>query len=119
WQRAIDINMVPNWPRELDAAACTHGMPLRSALGATPEQSSIKEVAVQIRIVSINTDSIWTRPCLTGWDTAALAAAFGAEPTPASLENSPRLMPCMIQDPANPPKIARKSKAFEKMSENI
>lgn len=30
-------------------------------------------------------------PCLTGCGTAAAAAAFGAEPIPASLENKPML----------------------------
>ena len=45
-------------------------------------------VAEQIRIVSMNTESICTSPCFTGWETAALAAAFGAEPTPASLHNA-------------------------------
>ena len=59
-------------------------------------------VAEQIRIVSMNTESICTSPCFTGWETAALAAAFGAEPTPASLENSPLLIPCITQDPAKP-----------------
>ena len=45
-----------------------------------------KAVIVQMIIVSMNTESIWTRPCLTGCETEAVAAAFGAEPTPASLE---------------------------------
>ena len=79
----------------------------------------MKEVAEQITMVSIKTESICTRPCLTGWDTEALAAALGAEPTPASLEKRPLLMPCMMQEPVKPPKMARKSKAFVKMSTNI
>ena len=62
------------------------------------------------------TESAWIRPCLTGWETEAVAAALGAEPIPASLENRPRLMPSMTQDPANPPKIAWKSKAEAKMN---
>ena len=76
-------------------------------------------MAEQISMVSIKTESICTSPCFTGCETAALAAAFGADPTPASLENSPRLIPCMMQEPANPPKMARKSKALVKMSVNI
>ena len=76
-------------------------------------------MAEQIRMVSMNTDSIWTSPCLTGCETAALAAAFGAEPTPASFEKSPLLIPFIMQEPVKPPKIARKSNAFEKISENI
>ncbi|SCT93540.1 Uncharacterised protein [Staphylococcus aureus] len=50
-------------------------------------------VAVQTNIVSKNTPNDWIKPCLTGCGTAAVAAAFGAEPIPASLENKPRLIP--------------------------
>ena len=75
----------------------------------------MKAVAVQISRVSINTDSICTKPCFTGWDTSAAAAALGAEPTPASLEYRPRLMPNITQEPAKPEKIAWKSKAWLKI----
>ena len=51
-----------------------------------PVHRHIMAVAVQTRMVSMNTDSICTRPCFTGWETLAAAAALGAEPTPASLE---------------------------------
>ncbi len=34
----------------------------------------------------MNTESIWTRPCLTGWETSAAAAAFGARTAHASYE---------------------------------
>ena len=40
---------------------------------------------------------------------------MGAEPTPASLENRPRLMPCIRAEPVKPAKIAWKSKAPWKM----
>ena len=53
----------------------------------------MKAVVEQMRMVSMNTESICTSPCFTGWDTSAAAAALGAEPMPASLENSPRLTP--------------------------
>ena len=53
-----------------------------------------------------------------GCDTLAVAAALGAEPMPASLENRPRLMPSMTTDPANPPKMDWKSKAEAKMRPN-
>ena len=76
-----------------------------------PVHRHIMAVAVHTSRVSIKTDSICTRPCLTGWDTSAAAAALGAEPTPASLEYSPRLMPSISAEPAKPPKMARKSKA--------
>ena len=47
-----------------------------------------------------------------------LAAALGAEPTPASLENRPRLMPSMTTEPAKPPAIDWKLKADWKMVPN-
>lgn len=56
---------------------------------STPETRSIIAVAEQIRIVSINTETTCTIPCLAGWETEALAAAFGALPIPASFEKVP------------------------------
>ena len=66
-------------------------------------------VAVHNNNVSINTDNICTSPCLTGWLTTADAAAFGAEPIPASLEYRPLRIPCIMADPAKPAKMALKS----------
>ena len=73
----------------------------------------------QINIVSIKTEMVCTKPCFTGWETSAVAPAFGADPIPASLEKSPRLIPCITQEPANPPAIALKSNAWLKISLNI
>lgn len=41
--------------------------------------------AVQVHItnVSVKTPSDWRRPCLAGWEVWAIAAALGAEPSPA------------------------------------
>ena len=61
-------------------------MSLTDGSMGTPERSSMNAVVEQMRMVSIKTESICTRPCLTGWDTSAAAAALGAEPMPASLE---------------------------------
>ena len=63
-------------------------------------------------VISIKTAIACTSPCLTGWLVCAAAAAFGAEPMPASFEKSPLFMPITITLPANPPKIALKSKAL-------
>ena len=63
----------------------------------------------------MNTDSICTRPCLAGCETSAVAAAFGAEPMPASLEYRPRLMPHMMHEPAKPLNAALKLNASRKM----
>ena len=72
-------------------------------------------VAVQMSSVSMNTDSICTRPCLAGWETDAVAAAFGAEPIPASFEYRPRFTPYMMQLPEKPPITDWKSNALRKM----
>ena len=72
-------------------------------------------------MVSMKTESIWTRPCFTGCDTEAEAAALGADPTPASLEYRPRLMPYIMAEPAKPPASVskRKSKAPETIARNM
>ena len=61
-------------------------------------------------------------PCDTGCFTSAAAAAFGAEPCPASLEYRPRLMPlsmvCEIRPPSRPPPAASKRKALPKIWPN-
>ena len=56
----------------------------------------IKAVQLQMTMVSVNTLRACISPCFTGWETVAVAAALGAEPIPASLENKPRLTPCML-----------------------
>ena len=108
----------PITPNTVPKDSCTNGAPFSSSDGTIPVQRHIIAVAVQMRIVSIKTESICTSPCLTGWLTLAAAAAFGAEPTPASLEYRPLLIPCIMAEPANPPKIALKSKALEKILTN-
>lgn len=59
-------------------------------------------VQVQITMVSINTPSDCTSPIFTALSLFAAAAAHGAEPEPASLENSPRFTPFISTAP-NPP----------------
>ena len=63
----------------------------------------------------MKTDNICTNPCFTGWLTMAEAAAFGAEPIPASLEYRPLRIPYIMADPANPAKIALKLNASSKI----
>ena len=74
------------WPRTVAIASLTRGAPVTPLSEPTPEDRTTNAVKVQMIIVSIKTESIWTRPCLAGCDTEAEAAAFGAEPTPASFE---------------------------------
>ena len=61
-----------------------------------------KAVQLQMTTVSINTPSACTRPIFTGSSHSAAAAAQGAEPLPASLENSPRLTPFISTAPKPP-----------------
>ena len=60
-------------------------------------------VQEQMTNVSVNTPNACIKPCLTGWLTVAVAAALGALPSPASLLNRPRLMPCITVTPNIPP----------------
>ena len=53
----------------------------------------MRAVAVHTTIVSTNTPMDWIKPWLTGWEVVAVAATLGTDPSPASLENSPRLTP--------------------------
>ena len=54
----------------------------------------------------MNTPNICRKPWVAGWSVDAAAAAFGADPMPASLENKPRrtpmVMPCAMVYPAKP-----------------
>ena len=79
-------------------------------------------VAVQISMVSTNTPRDWMSPCLTGWDTVAVAATLGTLPMPASLENRPRLTPLSIaaaMPPVKPPAISASPKAPPMICLNI
>ena len=67
--------------------------------------SMIIAVQLQITMVSTNTPSACVSPALTGVSHSAAAAAQGAEPEPASFENSPRLMP-FIRTAPKPPETA-------------
>ena len=75
-------------------------------------------VQLQITMVSINTPSACTRPTFTGSLSSAAAAAHGAEPEPASLENRPRFTPFMSTAPKPPAAIWRSPKASAKILAN-
>ena len=72
----------------------------------------INAVEVQMINVSVNTPKVWIKPCFTGWDTVAVAAAFGADPIPASLENKPLFIPCNKAAPIPPPTTCLNPKAL-------
>ena len=134
---ATVMKCMPASPRPLCMAACTSDMfvsRLLVSMAASPsavspcaapqkiwsvlpmtKNISMPADAVQMTIVSIKTEKVCTRPCLTGWLTEAEAAALGAEPMPASLENRPRLMPWTTIEPAKPPTTLLKLKASEKI----
>lgn len=67
------------------------------------QSNTICAVQEQTTSVSQNTPRACSRPCFTGCETVAVAAALGAEPSPASLLNKPRLMPWMMVTPKPPP----------------
>ena len=78
----------------------------------------MKAVQEQITTVSMNTPRAWRRPVLAGWEVSPAAAAQGAEPDPASLENSPRFTPFMTTAPKPPAAAWRRPKASSKMRRN-
>ena len=75
-------------------------------------------VQLQITIVSINTPKACTSPAFPGLSHSAAAAAQGAEPEPASLENSPLFTPFMITAPKPPAAACLKPNASLKILEN-
>ena len=70
---------------------------------------------VKINKVSVNTPSACMKPCFTGCEVEAVAATLGAEPMPASLLKSPRLMPCITAAPIPPPTACSQPKALRKI----
>ena len=66
-----------------------------------------RPVKVQITRVSMNGSIIATSPSRTGSLVRAGACAMAEEPSPASLENSPRATPQRIASPTAAPPTAK------------
>ena len=99
-------------------AACSRSIPSSPATRLSGVSSMIMAEQLQISRVSMNTPSACSRPSLAGWSMSAAAAAQGAEPEPASLENSPRLAPFMMTAPMPPAAACRRPNASAKMRLN-
>ena len=97
------INILPQLPTCEVNATCVSAIPVSPLFSCSPEIKIINAVALHITIVSRKTPNTCTIPCLTGWLTSAVAAAFGALPIPASFENNPLLIPIIIAAPIPPP----------------
>ena len=115
---AAAMNMVPNRPTSLSRAACVRAIPLRSPEACVPLKRITNAVQLQTTSVSTNTPSACISPCFTGCDTSAVAATFGAEPSPASLEKSPLLIPIIMVAPMPPPATCAKPNASLTIREN-
>ena len=76
-----------------------------------------KAVHVQMTSVSANTPRACSNPCFMGCEVEAMAAALGAEPSPASLLKRPRFIPCIMATPTIPPAACSKPKALLTMSD--
>ena len=109
--------ILPDAPISLVNACWVSCTPLAEPSSGVPLNKIMNAVQVQINKVSVNTANVCIKPCLTGCETCAVAAAFGAEPIPASLLNSPRLIPCINAIPTPPPKACSQPKALPMMSE--
>ena len=70
------MKCIPKEPIWFSTAACTRGIPLSFPSISTPDNRIMKAEVVHIKSVSIHTDTICTKPCFTGWETSAVAAAF-------------------------------------------
>ena len=90
-------------------------MPPRPWTRSSGVSSMIMAVQLQMTMVSMNTPKAWSRPDLAGWLTSAAAAAQGAEPEPASLENNPRFTPFISTAPKPPATAWRRPKASWKI----
>ena len=108
-------NGTPHSPTCDASESCVSVMPSLSPPNSGSASRMMNAVAEQTTRVSKYTPSDWTRPCLTGWETEAVAAALGTEPMPASLEKRPRRMPCMIAAPMVAPAISRNPRAWPTM----
>ena len=107
----------PTGPRKYANDACVNSMPCRP-LAYCPLMTIVKPVIEQTMSVSINTCVIETSACRPGKSVFAAAAAIGAEPSPASFENTPRATPYRIAAPSAPPPIASALNVLAKMVAN-
>ena len=113
------VNITPQFPTWYLNDSCRSVIP-PSPSGISPLDKSItKAVALHINIVSTNTPKACTSPCFTGWSISAAAAAQGADPDPASLENNPLFTPCITTVPNVPPKNCFIPKACSKISLSV
>src|SRR5699024_3462963 len=83
-----------------------------------PDITIVIPVIEQMINVSKRTCVMDTNACRPGTSVLAAAAAIGAEPSPASLENNPRATPNLIAAPMAPPPTASPEKAAEKIVAN-
>ena len=66
-------------------------------------------------MVSVNTLRACISPCFTGWETVLWLQHWERNPSPLSLENKPRLTPCMIVCPESSTDNLLYSEALEKI----
>src|SRR5690625_4152740 len=72
----------------------------------SPDMTIVIPVMEHTKNVSNSTCVIETSACLPGISVLAAAAAIGADPRPASLENNPLAIPKRIAAPTAPPNAA-------------
>ena len=101
--KVMAIKITPNVPKWYSIAFCNKSIPTSPFVRLVGVRSIIIAVQLQIISVSIKTPNACVNPTLTGLSETAAAAAQGAEPEPASLEKSPRLIPFMRTAPKPPP----------------
>ena len=91
--------------RRVSALPSTLGLGETAPVSVMPITSTMP-VMEHTTMVSRKVPVMDTSACRTGWSVRAAAAAIGAEPMPASLENTPRATPKRITVPSAPPATA-------------
>ena len=118
----------PIVPGSMELNAVTAAAPFEAkassppAVSSTPDSSTIIDVIVHMIIVSKKTSKIPHTACSQGSFVSDAACAIGAEPRPASFENTPLAKPWRIAIimayPNTPPPTASKLNAPLKMEAN-
>ena len=110
---------MPQSPTWLANAVCVIDAPLTPSPTVGSPNRIMNAVIEHTNSVSKYTPKVCTNPCFTGCDTVATAAAFGADPSPASLENRPRRIPFMNAIPMVAPAISFTPSAWVIIVSNI
>ena len=88
------VRMIPPmWPKVEIKTCWVKSLPTCPTVVHWPDTKIARPVRLQIIMVSMKVPVIEIKPCSTGSSVFAAAAAIGADPSPDSLEKTPRATP--------------------------